>query len=180
MHYLHLCLSWFGCYSATSKSRCIAKGPQHLCHQLRDENNSRWRCIFGTPFFFSLQSSNNNLAFKASVSSQSGGSARKSGPSGRPASPPNSCGAAFVWFGGPVAPASIQGFHTSLTHFSLPGFLLTGHKLTRGRGRWRSDSQEKKKKKKDQDLILVRFQRSTSERGKLRTDSRVGSGSDRV
>lgn len=65
-------------------------------------------------------------------------------------SPPNSCGAAFVRFGGPVAPDSIQGFHTSLTHFSLPGFLLTGHKLSGGRGRWRSDSQKKKKKKKDQ------------------------------
>lgn len=90
------------------------------------------------------------LGFRSQCERQSGGSVRKSGPSGKPASPPNSCGAAFVWFGGPVAPASIQGFHTSLTHFSLPGFLLTGHKLSRGRGRWRSDTQEKKKKKKDQ------------------------------
>lgn len=30
-------------------------------------------------------------------------------------------------------PGSIQGFHTSLTHFSLPGFLLAGHKLGGGR-----------------------------------------------
>lgn len=49
-------------------------------------------------------------------------------------------------------PGSIQGFHTSLTHFSLPGFLLTGHKLSGGRGGLRSE------KKISQDLISpVRF-----------------------
>lgn len=44
-----------------------------------------------------------------------------------------------------LLPCSIQGFHTSLTHFSLPGFLLTGHKLSRGRGGLRSEKQKKKR-----------------------------------
>lgn len=39
-------------------------------------------------------------------------------------------------------PGSIQGFHTSLTHFSLPGFLLTGHKLSGGRGGLRSEKKD--------------------------------------
>ena len=41
----------------------------------------------------------------------------------------NSCGASFVLFWRACCPGSIQGIHTSLTHFSLPGFLLAGHKL---------------------------------------------------
>lgn len=39
-------------------------------------------------------------------------------------------------------PCSIQGFHTSLTHFSLPGFLLTGHKLSGGKRGLRSEKKD--------------------------------------
>lgn len=99
-----------------------------------------------------LQYSNNNSAYKVSVSASLGAQCRRQClVKACVASKQLWCLLCVIWRA--CCPGSIQGFHTSLTHFSLPGFLLTGHKLSGGRGGLRSEE----KKKISQDLISVRF-----------------------
>lgn len=98
-----------------------------------------------------LQYSCNNSAYKVSVSASLGAvrCRRQRFAEACVASKQLRCLLCVIWRA--CCPCSIQGFHTSLTHFSLPGFLLTGHKLSEGREAW------DQRKKISQGLISVTF-----------------------
>lgn len=82
-----------------------------------------------------------NLAYKVSVSASLGAQCRRQClMKVCVASKQLWCLFCVIWRA--CCPGSIQGFHTSLTHFSLPGFLLTGHKLSGGRGGLRSEKKD--------------------------------------
>lgn len=67
-----------------------------------------------------LQYSYNNLAYQVSVSASLGAQCRRQCLMKVCVLPPNSCGASFVLFGGPVAPALFRAFTpVSLTSHSL-------------------------------------------------------------
>lgn len=88
-----------------------------------------------------LQYSYNNSAYRVSVSASLGARSRRQClVKACVASKQLWCLFCVIWRA--CCPGSIQGFHTSLTHFSLPGFLLTGHKLSRGRGGLRSEKKD--------------------------------------
>lgn len=88
-----------------------------------------------------LQCSYNNSAYKVSVSASLGAQCRRQCLlKACFASKQLWCLFCVIWRA--CCPCSIQGFHTSLTHFSLPGFLLTGHKLSGGRGGLRSEKKD--------------------------------------
>lgn len=88
-----------------------------------------------------LQYSYNNSAYKVSMSASLGAQSRRQCfMKACVASKQLWCLFCVIWRA--CCPCSIQGFHTSLTHFSLPGFLLTGHKLSGGRGGLRSEKKD--------------------------------------